>query len=244
MPSHKTTPETAALLSRGTPRTWNARALCVGADPELFFPPAMAQPSKPSTSARCAPFAASAWRTRSRPTSRSASGAVSIRRSGRTCTGSFGGGSRLGTRALAARCAAGTAPLAGPDRRECPVVASHGPRRPGHGSTCGHLRPPGAASLSRRLAHAQGTRLPPTIRWPPARRGTERRPGTQTPTCYIARESRLMKCFRRPAPEVLSFTANTMREDGIVRHTASARIGTRLYSIPVNGLLAASCHPS
>ena len=47
MPSHRITPETAALLSpqllaqarSGTARTWAARALCVGADPEFFFPP-------------------------------------------------------------------------------------------------------------------------------------------------------------------------------------------------------------
>ena len=47
MPSRKTTPETAALLSprllaqarSGTARTWAVRALCAGADPGLFFPP-------------------------------------------------------------------------------------------------------------------------------------------------------------------------------------------------------------
>jgi len=47
MPSHKTTPESAALLSpqlltqarSGTARTWAAHALCVDADPETFFPP-------------------------------------------------------------------------------------------------------------------------------------------------------------------------------------------------------------
>ena len=47
MPSHRITPESAALLSpqllaqarSGTARTWAARPLCVGADPEVFFPP-------------------------------------------------------------------------------------------------------------------------------------------------------------------------------------------------------------
>jgi WhiB family transcriptional regulator, redox-sensing transcriptional regulator len=47
MPSRRTTPESAALLSpqllaearSGTARTWAAHALCIGADPELFFPP-------------------------------------------------------------------------------------------------------------------------------------------------------------------------------------------------------------
>lgn len=47
MPSHRTTPESAALLTpqllaqarSDTARTWAARALCVGADPEMFFPP-------------------------------------------------------------------------------------------------------------------------------------------------------------------------------------------------------------
>ena len=47
MPSHKTTPDTVALPSpqllaqarSGTGRKWAAHALCVGADPEMFFPP-------------------------------------------------------------------------------------------------------------------------------------------------------------------------------------------------------------
>jgi WhiB family transcriptional regulator, redox-sensing transcriptional regulator len=48
MPSQKPTTETATLLSpqllaearSDTARTWTARALCVGVDPEMFFPPA------------------------------------------------------------------------------------------------------------------------------------------------------------------------------------------------------------
>ena len=46
MPSHQITPETLTLLSprllaearSDTARTWTGQALCVGADPELFFP--------------------------------------------------------------------------------------------------------------------------------------------------------------------------------------------------------------
>ena len=52
------------------------------------------QPSRPGISARCAPYAASARPTRSRPTSRSVSGAVSIRTSGRTCADRFSGENR------------------------------------------------------------------------------------------------------------------------------------------------------
>ena len=47
MPNHKPATETAAPLSpqllaearSDTARTWASQALCVGADPELFFPP-------------------------------------------------------------------------------------------------------------------------------------------------------------------------------------------------------------
>ena len=47
MPSHQITPEIVGLLSpqlladarSDTARAWTARALCVGADPKLFFPP-------------------------------------------------------------------------------------------------------------------------------------------------------------------------------------------------------------
>jgi hypothetical protein len=47
MPSRRTTPETVASLPlhllaearSGTARRWAADVLCVGADPELFFPP-------------------------------------------------------------------------------------------------------------------------------------------------------------------------------------------------------------
>ena len=46
MPSHKTTPEAATLLSpellaearSGTARAWAPRGLCAGANPEIFFP--------------------------------------------------------------------------------------------------------------------------------------------------------------------------------------------------------------
>jgi WhiB family redox-sensing transcriptional regulator len=47
MPSHKPATETAVLLSpqllaearSDTARTWASQALCVGTDPEFFFPP-------------------------------------------------------------------------------------------------------------------------------------------------------------------------------------------------------------
>ena len=156
MPSHKTTPETVTLLSpqllaqtrSGTARTWAARALCVGTHPELFFPPGDGPAIEARHISRCALFAASAWRTRSWPTSRSASGAASIRTNGRTCAGSFSGGNHMAPHALEARRDAGTTPLAGKDRRERPVVAPDGPRRPGRGSTCRDPFPPGAASRS------------------------------------------------------------------------------------------------
>lgn len=191
MPRSKPTTETAVILSpqllaearSDTARKWIVQTLCVGADPELFFPRlATAQPPKHGTSARCAPSAASAWRTRSRPASRSASGAASTHASGRACAGSSRSRKRPQTHTREARRDAGTAPPARQDRRKRPVVASHGARRSGRGGPRRDPRPPGTAGRSRRRTDTRGTSRPRTIRRPAARLRTERRPGTQTPT--------------------------------------------------------------
>ena len=65
-----------------TARRWAARALCVGFDPEVFFPPGDTLPPKLGPSARHVPYAASAWPMRSQLMSGSASGAALIPGSG------------------------------------------------------------------------------------------------------------------------------------------------------------------
>ena len=110
--------------------------------PRRSSPLATTLPRKHGASARHARYAVSAWPTRSRLTSGSASGAALIPGSGVLCAGDWSGGmDRPRCRETGPLRDAGTAAVARPDRRERPMVTPDGPRRPGRRRTHRHDDP-------------------------------------------------------------------------------------------------------
>ena len=146
MPDDTTLSDAARLLSpqllqdtrSDTARVWTTQALCVGADPEAFFPPGDDRRLAPKLgpSARHVPYAASAWPMRSPLMSGSASGAVLIPDSGALCEGGWSGVVRPHRQKPGPLRDPGTAAAARQDRRERPVVTADGPRRSGRRRAC------------------------------------------------------------------------------------------------------------
>jgi WhiB family transcriptional regulator, redox-sensing transcriptional regulator len=139
MPDDTTIADAARLLSpqllqdarSDTARGWAARALCVGADPEAFFPPG----DDPAMEARaiCAacPVRGQCLAYAITADERFGIWAALIPNSGTPCAGGWSGVERPHHQELGPLRDSGTAAVARQDRRERPLVTADGPRRSG-----------------------------------------------------------------------------------------------------------------